>query len=337
MLSRVSILLPVHNAAATLAETLDSMRQQDFGDYEVIAVDDGSSDGSAEILRRYAALDSRIRIFLRPHAGLVDSLNFGLAQCRADYIARMDADDVMLPPRLGRQAAFLDRHPEIALVASRVELISDRPLRRGWELYLDWQNGCLGPEQIANNIYWEAPFVHPSVMLRREVFERLGPYRAGDFPEDYELWLRMHANGLRMAKLPEVLLHWREHANRMTHRDPRLSVDAFNRVRMRYLAADARIRQAARVVVWGAGRKTRKRLRGLLEAGVRPAAWVDIDPRKIGGRVDGAPIIEPKALTLLKPRPLVLAAVRSHGARALIEARLVEFGFRAGIDYLVVG
>ncbi len=303
----------------------------------MIAVDDGSDDDSPRILKQYAAADARIRPWFRSHAGLVESLNFGIRHCQAELIARMDADDVMLPQRLARQVEFLDRRPHIDLVASRVALISDQPLRRGWRHYLAWQDRCVTPRQIADNIYWEAPFAHPSVMLRRSVFDRVGPYREGDFPEDYELWLRMHAAGMRMAKLPEVLLHWREHPQRLTHHDPRLSADAFNRIRMQYLAADARLRRAERIVVWGAGRKTRRRFRRLIENGVRPSAWVDIDPAKIGQRIEGIPVIPPEMLPALTPRPLVLAAVRSHGALALIEAQLAAFGFRCGVDYLAVG
>ncbi len=334
---RISILLPVFNAAITLPEALDSILAQTFSNFEVIAIDDGSSDLSANILRRAAATDPRIKPVFRDHAGLVAALEAGRRRCSGRYIARMDADDRMAPQRLEQQAAFLDTHPDIDLVASQVEMIADVPPGEGWRHYLEWQNACLTPRQIADNLYWEAPFVHPSVMCRRAAIESIGGYRQGDFPEDYELWLRMNAAGMQMAKLPETLLFWRDHPDRLTRNDPRLSADAFNRVRMHYLAADSRLNSDRPIAIWGAGRKTRKRFRRLFEAGIRPAHWIDIATHKIGTRIDGIEVLAPPRLAQLTPTPFVLAAVRSHGARALIETRLQTYGYRRGIDYLPVG
>ena len=334
---RISILLPVFNAAATLPEALNSILAQTFSAFEVIAVDDGSSDPSTDILRNAAAADPRIKPLPSHHVGLVAALEIGLRHCAGHYIARMDADDRMAPQRLQRQVAFLDTHPNVALVSSQVEIFADEPLGEGWRQYLEWQNGCLTPCQIADNIYWEAPFVHPSVMFRRDAIESIGGYRHGDFPEDYELWLRMNAAGMQMAKIPETLLFWRDHSDRLTHNDPRLSADAFNRIRMRYLADDPRLNDGRPIAIWGAGRKTRKRFRRLFDAGIRPICWIDIAPKKIGLTIDGIEVLSPQQLARLSPQPFVLAAVRSHGARALIEAQLGIFGYCRGIDYLPVG
>ncbi len=188
----ISILLPFRDAEATLPECLESIRRQTCGDYELLAVDDGSRDGSAALVEAAARQDARVRLLRLGRVGLVAALNSGLAQARGALVARMDADDLMRPERLAAQRGALEREPDIALVACRVELFPAEEVREGYREYVRWQNGCLTPQQIADNIYVESPLAHPSVMLRREALERLGGYADGPFPEDYELWLRMH-------------------------------------------------------------------------------------------------------------------------------------------------
>lgn len=332
----VSVVLPVRNAIDTLPECLASIRGQTLTDHEVVAVDDESTDGSSELLMQAAAVEPRLRVLQPGRIGLVEALNLGTREARAPLIARMDADDVMLPGRLAAQHRYLVDRPDITLVASRVELFPPQLVRAGYREYVRWQDECLEPEQIAANIYVEAPFAHPSVTMRREPLLRLGGYRAGPFPEDYDLWLRMHAAGLRMAKLPDILLRWRESGDRVSRTDERYSRTRFDALRAGHLAADPRVRNAAELVVWGAGRRTRARARLLLNHGLRISAWVDIDERKIGNRLDGVPVHRPEWLDR-EPHPFVLVYVTNHGARDLIASSLRRWGYRRGFDFLPVG
>jgi hypothetical protein len=175
-------------------------------------------------------------------------------------------------------------------------------------------------------------------MYRRRHILSAGGYRHGMFPEDYDLWLRLHRQGMQMAKLPRVLLQWRDRPQRVTRVDPRCSRQAFDRLRSAALARDPRLRsrQHRELVVWGAGRKTRQRVALLLEHGYRPNAWVDIDPRKIGNTIEGAPVVAPEWLQR-EPKPLVLCYVARHGARELIEQELNRYGYCKGKDFLQVG
>ena len=332
----ISIVLPIYNAAATLPDCLDSIACQTFERFELLAIDDGSADASAAIVEAAAQRDPRIRLIQPGRVGLVAALNLGLAEARAPLIARMDADDLMHAERLAAQHTFLVQHPEIALAATQVELFPADHIQAGYREYLRWQNACLSPEDIADNIYVESPFAHPSVMFRREVVLALGGYADGPFPEDYELWLRMHQAGAGMAKLARVLLRWRERADRTSRTDPRYAREAFDRLRARFLARDLRLRGERTVVIWGAGRKTRLRARHLLNEGVKPVAWIDIDPRKIGHEVWGF-AVQPPAWLDQRPRPFVLVYVASHGARALIAGQLARLGYQLGADYLAVG
>jgi hypothetical protein len=173
-------------------------------------------------------------------------------------------------------------------------------------------------------------------MFRRSVPERLGAYREGDFPEDYELWLRWLEAGVRMEKLPEALLVWQDSPARLSRRDPRYAPEAFHRVKAGYLGRwlARHSAQHPRIVLWGAGRVTRRRARYLQATGVEITAYIDIDPRKLGRAIEGRPVIDPTAL----PAPghcFVVAAVASTGAREQIERALVAAGHRAGRDYIL--
>lgn len=332
----VSVVMPFRDAAETLPECLDSLRRQTLGDYELLAVDDGSQDGSAALVAAAARADARVRLLQPGRVGLVGALNAGVAAARAGLLARMDADDLCHPERLEAQRDALRARPELALVGTQVELFPEEQIKAGYREYLRWQNACLSPAQIDALIYIESPFAHPSVMLRRAVFERLGGYAEGPFPEDYELWLRMHAAGMAMAKLPRVLLAWRERAGRTSRVDPRYAREAFDRLRARFLARDPRLRAGRPLVFWGSGRRTRLRARHLIEHGRAPAAWIDIDPDKIGHVVWGAPV-RPPAWLDQRPRPFVLVYLTAHGAREQAETWLAEWGYQPGADYLAVG
>ena len=333
----VSIVLPFHNEAATLDECLDSIQAQTFSDFELLAIDDASDDQSVEMLEQRVRRDARIRLLHSPGRGVVSALNHGLSQARSHLIARMDADDIMHPDRLQRQYDFLQANPMVALLGTQVRLFPESEVQAGYREYIRWQNSCLEPHDIAGDIYIESPFAHPTVMFRREVVQALGGYRQGPFPEDYDLWLRLHHAGHKLAKLPEILLDWRERPNRVSRIDSRCSREAFDRLRAHHLATDPQlVNRRNELVIWGAGRMTRKRCQHLLELGYQPQAWIDIDPCKIGNRLKGVPVMAPDWLEQ-NPRPFVLCYVANHGARDLITEKLHSMGYKRGQDYLMVG
>jgi glycosyltransferase involved in cell wall biosynthesis len=288
-----------------------------------------------EIVKSYR--DYRFRLLENPGKGLVDTLNYGASAAQTDWIVRMDADDIMHPDRLQQLWDFVSRSPQVDLVASRAQAFADAPLRPGFLEYMRWQNNVLTPEEIGNQIYVESPFAHPSVMIRKSILEQAGGYRQGDFPEDYELWLRLHHRGTSMIKLPESLLQWRDSPHRLSRSHPAYRREAFDRLRAEYLATDPRLNANRPLVYWGAGRNTRKRCRLLIEKGFPPVAWIDVDPKKIGKRIEQAEVVDPAWLERQTEKPFVLAYVTNHGAREEIAEALERMGYRVGSDYLAVG
>ena len=210
----ISVLLPVHNGADTLRHALDSLKAQTLTDFEILAVDDGSTDDTRAVLAAFQKHDPRLRILPLPRSGLVPALNAGLAQAQGCYIARMDADDICHPDRLRFQARYLSDNPEIGLVACRVGFGGNKKEAAGYAHYVDWTNTLLSHQDISLARFRESPLAHPSVMFRRALVDQQGDqqdgYAHGPFPEDYELWLRWLEQGVRMAKLPQTLLTWND-------------------------------------------------------------------------------------------------------------------------------
>ena len=203
----VSVLLPVYNTRPFLAEAIESILAQTFGDFELLIVDDGSTDGSTEVARRYSGLDGRIRLVARENRGLVATLNELAGLARGELLARMDADDVALPRRFERQVAHLREHPEVVVAGSWVEWIDQEG-----DSLCEFQM-AEGHEAIDRLLMEEGTnsICHPAAMIRADALRRVGGYReefAATACEDYDLWLRLAEVG-RVANMPEVLLKYR--------------------------------------------------------------------------------------------------------------------------------
>lgn len=334
----VSVLLPVHNAESTLGAAVTSLLRQRHPRFEIIAVDDGSTDGSAALLRTLASGEPRVRVLSPGRVGLIAALNAGLAAAQTDTLVRMDADDIAHPDRLGRQSAYLAAHPDVDVVGCLVRMFPYPDVGEGFRVYEAWLNGIRTPEDVARDIYVESPLAHPSVAARRGALEAAGGYQDHGWPEDYDLWLRLHTAGRRMGKVPEILLYWREGPGRLTRTDGRYSVENFIRAKAHYLRIGP-LSKRPEAIIWGAGQMGRRLSKHLQRAGVTLGAFVDIDPKKVGSTRRGAPIVSPEDLPGVwrgAGRPLVLAAVPSRGARALIRGHLDRMGMVETRDYYCV-
>jgi glycosyltransferase involved in cell wall biosynthesis len=213
MTPAVSVIMPARNGAEWLAVAVASVRAQEFGDFEFLIVDDGSADGTAAMLSGFAAADPRIRLIRQPPQGIVVALNNAIAQARAQYLARLDADDRARPDRLGKQFAFMQAHREIGLIGTFAERI-------------DTAGNVVGrltpptdPARLARVLARTNPFVHSSVMMRTALVRRLGGYRAAfRAAEDYDLWLRIAEAG-GIANLADYLTEYRWHSTNLSRRD----------------------------------------------------------------------------------------------------------------------
>lgn len=329
----VSVLLPVFNGARTLPAALESVLGQTFHDWELVVVDDGSTDATASVLEAATRGDARVRWLRQEHGGIVRALNRATAAARGRFLARMDADDVCHPERFGEQAGWLERHPATGLVSCLISHGGDPVRQAGFARHVAWLNGLVTHDDIRRNRFVDAPVAHPSVMFRRECVEAHGGYREGPFPEDYELWLRWLEAGVRFEKVPRELLVWNDAAGRLSRHDPRYSVEAFQEARAVYLVREVeRCSRGRAVWVWGAGRVTRRRLERLVAAGLRVTGFIDVDSKKWGRHRDGRWVVGPHAVP--SPRDaVVVAQVGKIGAWEVIRGHLGRAGYCEAEDF----
>ncbi|MEL6558754.1 MAG: glycosyltransferase [Bacteroidota bacterium] len=271
----VSVLLPVYNAAEYVDRAILSVLNQTFKDFELIIVDDGSTDATKAVIESID--DPRIHLICANHRGIAESLNLGLTQLRSNYIARMDADDFCEADRLTKQVEYLELHPQVGAVACKVKYNSFHSLADGYKNYVDWTNELLTPEDIMINRFVESPLAHPSIVFRKSLIESFGSYTTEYVPEDYELWLRWMDHGVSIAKIDEELLTWNDRRDRLSRVDDHYREEAFYLLKARYFKRWYEKEGGNRkVFVWGRGNVMRRRLKPFNEEQIPIAGYIDI-------------------------------------------------------------
>ncbi|NOR33140.1 MAG: glycosyltransferase [Bacteroidales bacterium] len=330
---KVSVVLPFYNAEKTLSVALQSIANQDYTDWECVMVNNNSSDGSRDIALGWEHHDPRFTLLNEERQGVMYASNRGCDAARGDYLARMDADDVSLPGRLRLQSEFLDQNPEFGAVAGKVLHVGDPQNTEGFRRFVEWSNSLCTYKEIYHRRFIEAPIVNPTAMWRRSTMEQHGMYLAGDFPEDYEMWLRWLDQGVKIAKLQEVILEWHDSEQRLTRTDPIYSDRSFFEIKSKYLAKWLAENNSfhPRVTVWGASRISRRRARILEQHGISISTYIDTKK----GRQIERDVIHYEDLPLAGEM-FILTYIRQMDNRERIQGFLEDRGYVEGKDYLLV-
>ena len=208
----ITVLLPVYNGERYITEAIDSILHQTFQQFELLIINDCSTDHTAALINRYS--DPRIRVLTNSrNLGLIGTLNIGLQEAKGEYLARMDQDDIADPNRLFVQSQYLANHPACAVVASTVALMDRQGLMAG-----EWSDDVrhISAQDIQRYLPISNCIAHPSIMGRTDTLKQYR-YAAGqDNAEDYDLWLRLAADGCRIEKIAQPLLRYRIHSASMT-------------------------------------------------------------------------------------------------------------------------
>ncbi|NNF21243.1 MAG: glycosyltransferase family 2 protein [Saprospiraceae bacterium] len=327
----VSVLLPVFNGSHTLGSAIQSILNQSFQDFELVIIDDGSTDNCAQIVNGYS--DKRIRYFQREHEGLAASLNFGISKCRGKYIARMDADDISHIDRLTRQVQFLETKSTVDLVATRVSCQSSND-NRGLDIYIEWQNNFVSHEEIYLNRFVDSPIIHPSIMARKSAFEKYGYYSTDELPEDFELWLRWLQGGARFEKIKKELLVWNDNPLRLTRSHPYYSKDKFCQTKANYLAKWFQKQFSdSKPDIWilGSGRHVFQRSNWLTHYGLEIKGFVDLESKPSSKRR----IIGYNQISSLE-NSFFLSYVSDRAGRKNIKNFMKESGYSIGQQFYMM-
>ena len=202
---KVSVIINVCNGENTIREAIESILQQSFRDFELIIVNDGSTDNTPAILNSYG--EDKIKVINQENRGVPKSLNRAIRISQGEYVAHMDADDVSLPERLEKQVVFLDSHPKVGLVGSMAIELNEL-IDQERKISLPTTN-----QEIRRAMAYYVPIIHSSVMIRRSVFKDIGLYNeAYTYSEDTELWVRI-ASKYEVVNLQDTLIKKRIHKN----------------------------------------------------------------------------------------------------------------------------
>lgn len=225
---QISVVMPAYNASQFLAQAIDSVLAQTWRDFELLIINDGSTDNTLEISEAYAARDSRIRVYTHANMGIAPTLNRGISLAVNEWVFRMDADDLMRPNRMERQLSFIAEHPELAVASSLIRHIDSKNRVIGKAVSPLFTHEAVNKLVAANELIG---FSHPAAALRKSAVLAVGGYRQEFWPaEDIDLWNRLVEKGYKILVQPEYLLDYRMHGNTISS-----AAASLNRTKVRWL------------------------------------------------------------------------------------------------------
>ena len=229
----VAVILPYRDAVKYLPRCVNSIINQTFQNFELILINDGSTDGSREFAE--SVRDPRIRIIDLPAAGLVAALNEGIFSTKARYLALLDPYDTARPDRLEKQYHYFELHEDIEVVSSRVRYLAERA-GKNLKPYIDWTNRITRHEEIYNKRFVNSTVLHSTLMFKRELINTYGSFEDGEFPEDYEILLRWMNEGVSFAKLDDELTEWHDDVQRLSRRHTKYNSEAASKIKSSFSA-----------------------------------------------------------------------------------------------------
>jgi glycosyltransferase involved in cell wall biosynthesis len=326
----ISIIMPVKNAVPFLQECMNSILMQEGVHWELIAVDDHSSDKSLEILSQFAELDQRIHLVVNSGEGIIAALQTGYALSKGEMIHRMDADDVMPLNKLKLLSQQLTNAGKGYVATGLVKYFSAEGVSDGYQTYEHWLNRLCREDNHWHAIYKECVIASPAWMLYREDFEACGGFNSTIYPEDYDLVFRFYKAAYQVSSVLETVHLWRDHSERSSRNHPNYQQNAFFKIKIHYFFKLDRD-SARPLVVWGAGPKG-KVMAKLLQEKNEKFVWASNNPNKNGHDIYGQ-IMQSIDEIMCLPRPQILITVAQRKAQGEIRAYLDEHKLEEYQDY----
>ncbi len=334
MKPKVTVILPFYNAGNTLSRAMESISLQSYENFECILINNNAKDECSKLAKKFCKQDLRFKLIYEEKQGVVFASNKGSAVARGDFVCRMDADDELTPESLDQRVRYLISHPECDVVGGLAEYIPHHQNTAGFCRYVKWSNSIRSYQNILLNRFAESPIINPTAMWRKEVAQQYGMYRNGNFPEDYELWLRWLEAGVIIQKLDTMVLRWYDSDERLTRTNKCYTETAFFKIKAKYLAKYLdREKKNTEVWIWGASRRSRRWSRYLKDEGVEIAAYIDIHKKR---KKEDLPIVYYKDI----PPPgdiFILVYIRHLTQKKEIAGFLALRGFTEGQDFLFAG
>ncbi|NDV15039.1 glycosyltransferase [Muricauda sp. TY007] len=327
---KVSIIIPFKNTANFLPECFDSIVNQTYTNWEVLAVNDHSTDESFELLSAYSKKDGRIKVFQNKGMGIIPALQTAYAQSSGSFVTRMDSDDIMKPTRLEVMVNAIVENGIGHVAVGQVKYFSDRGISNGYERYEKWLNQLTSTGNNYDEIYKECVIPSPCWMVHREDFEKCKGFEPQRYPEDYDLTFRFYEHGFKIIPCDQVLHLWRDYDTRTSRTHEHYAQNYFLDIKLHYFIRldydDTRS-----LVVWGAGFKGKNIAKGLKRQG-HDFVWLCDNPKKIGKEIYGKELVHFEALQELD-NPQSIITVANEEAQEEIREYFSELGQSPMQDY----
>lgn len=303
----VSVLMPFKNTEDYLEACLDSLLKQEYPYWQLLAVNDHSSDNSERIVQHFSDRDNRIHLLQNSGQGIIPALRKAYEHCSGEYITRMDSDDIMLPDKISSLLNSLINKGKGHVAVGKVRYFSERGISDGYARYERWINTLTERGNNFEEIYKECVIPSPCWMVTREDLDRCGAFLSDKYPEDYDLTFRFYEHGLQCIPCDAVLHMWRDYDTRTSRTSEHYAQNYFLEIKLFYfLKLDYDSQRP--LVLWGAGYKGKTLAKGLQQQGI-PFTWLCDNPNKTGKHIYGIPLEHYEQLAgMQEPQSIVSVA-----------------------------
>ncbi len=327
----ISIIMPVQNTEAYLKVCLDSIIDQSYQAWELIAVNDHSTDLSKKILQSYAKQDDRIKTIDNPSSGIIAALVHGHKACSGRFICRMDSDDIMAPTKLNELLGPLLEHGAGHVASCGTVYFSEAfQLGNGYKRYADWINGIVESGDYWSDVYKECVIPSCCWMVHRSDFESIGGFNSNQYPEDYDLCFRFYQAKFQIIGVNRPLHRWRDRADRISRISDIYKDNRFFDLKVDYfLAIDHQ--ESRPLVLWGAGKNGKDLAKRLIHRGI-DFHWVCETSSKIGKDIYGIRMKGIDSFPQFK-NPQIIVAVSSPKDQQLVRSKLRALSETCALDF----
>jgi len=322
--------MPAKNTATFLDSCLNSILQQTELYWELIAIDDHSTDSTWQILQAFAKKDKRIKVLQNDGKGIIDALRLAYKNSQGQLITRMDSDDIMRPEKLATLKNQLVQKGIGHLATGQVQYFSATELGDGYQKYQNWLNGLTAKGNNFQEIYKECVIPSPCWMIYQTDLDKCQAFLPNRYPEDYDLCFRFYENGLTLIPNNQILHEWRDYPNRTSRTDKNYADNRFLDLKVHYFLKLEQDKKRP-LVLWGAGKKGKLIARQLIEAKI-DFHWVCNNEKKIGKDIYGQLLLPFNVLQKWE-QPQIIISVAGDLAQAEILSYLQNKRLKAGIDY----
>ncbi len=330
MSAKVSIIMPVKNVAKYIEDCLASILNQSFEDWELVIVNDHSTDDTQDLINHFTSVDERIHCHQNEGNGIIPALQLALSHASGEFITRFDGDDIMPTDRLAVMVKALEASSPKTIVTGKVKYFSDHPISEGYQNYEHWLNERIDQNDHWDWVYRECVIASPNWMMFKKELIEIGGFNELNYPEDYDLVFRWYLNDFIVKGLNQVTLHWREHSERTSRNSTHYNQEHFFRLKMRHFAQNTN--NESNLVLWGTDTKGKLAATILDELEIE-FMWMDLTEEKKAVTLFGHKILNYRQIENRVDFKLLLSVFPKARQKVKLERYLNDLGLQHGQDY----